>query len=49
MPIVVDEKFVADVFCLNFKTFRAIWSETDHFTNDAIARDLNRREVADGI
>jgi hypothetical protein len=49
MPIVVDEKFVADSLSLNFKTFRAIWSETDNFTNDSFARDFNRREVADGI
>lgn len=46
MPIVMDKKFVAYSLGLDFKTFGAIWSETDNFTNDPIARDFNRREVA---
>ena len=46
MPIVMDEKFVAYSLGLNFKTFGAIWSETYNFTNDPIARDFNRCEVA---
>jgi hypothetical protein len=45
----MDEESFADSLRTNYKSFGAIRSEADHFTNDPIARNLDGREVALGI
>jgi len=44
----MDQKLAADLFSGNDKALGAIWSESDYFANDSIARNFDRREVSSG-
>jgi hypothetical protein len=44
----MDQELLAQSLRLDYKTFRAIWPEANNFTNDPIARHLNRLEVTLG-
>lgn len=46
MPVVMDQEFFADALGADYKTFGAIWSEADNFTNDPVAVNFDWREVA---
>ena len=46
MAVVVNEQFASKALRIDDKTARAIWSESDNFTNDPISRDFDRREMA---
>src|SRR5690349_24757380 len=42
----MDQQLGAEAFCVYDEAARAIWSQTDDFTNDAIARDFDGCETS---
>src|SRR5690349_22728180 len=42
----MDQQLGAEAFCVYDEAARAIWSQTDDFTNDAIARDFDGCEMS---
>ena len=45
VTVIMYQEFVTDAFGIDDKAFRAIWTETDNFANEAIAGNLDGREV----